>query len=239
MNPPQHVGAFFDLDGTLVPFPSLEWRFISFLIACKELDGAAGTRWLNHFAKNAWSDSRVAIEANKMHLAGLRSSLADDWKDLLAVRPIVFFSGAIERIRWHAQEGHSIFLVSGTIEPLARVLARAFPNCVDVSASTMEERDGHWTGRLASDHMSGDAKARAVRRLATHYAIDLARSYAYGNSETDALMLTCVGNPMAVNPSAGLRDIAGNRGWRVCRWRKQGAAAPKLKLARLFTREGR
>jgi len=239
MNPPQNIGAFFDLDGTLVPFPSLEWRFISFLVARKELDGAAGTRWLNHFAKNALSDSRAAIEANKMHFDGLRSSLADDWRDLLAVRPIVFFSGAIERIHWHAQEGHSLFLVSGTIEPLARALARALPNCVDVSASTMEERGGHWTGRLASEHMSGAAKARAVRRLATQYAIDLDRSYAYGNSETDAAMLTCVGNPMAVNPSAGLRHIARSRGWRMCRWRKQGAAAPDLKLAKLFTREAR
>lgn len=239
MNSSERIGAFFDLDGTLAPFPSIEWRFISFSIACQELDGAAGIRWLSQFAKNALCDSRTAIEANKVHFAGLRSSLADDWEDSLAVRPIPFFVAARERVSWHAQEGHSLFLVSGTIEPLARALARTLSNWVDVCASNLEERDGRWTGRLASEHMSGDAKARAVRRLATRYAISLDQSYGYGDSGSDAPMLACVGKPWAVNPDAALRGVARDRGWRACRWRERVALGPGVKSARLFTTEAR
>jgi hypothetical protein len=39
MNSPQNVGAFFDLDGTLLPPPSLEWRFIGYLLERDQISG--------------------------------------------------------------------------------------------------------------------------------------------------------------------------------------------------------
>lgn len=226
MNSSDNIGAFFDLDGTLLPGPSLEWRFTAFLIACDALDGSAGARWLAQFARNLSRDPRAAMEGNKMHFAGLRSSLADDWEDSLTARPISFFAEAMERIAWHTTRGHLIFLVSGTIEPLARVAARRIPGCVDVYASVLEVRDAHWTGRLVSEHGREDAKEHAVRRFALGYGLNLARSYAYGNGLSDLPMLRSVGNPTVVNPDMGLRRIARRRGWQVSRWEEPLRSIP-------------
>jgi alcohol-forming fatty acyl-CoA reductase len=232
VNSSEKIGAFFDLDGTLLPGPSLEWRFMTFLIACDALDGAAGVRWLAHFARNAFHDPRAAIGANKMHFAGLRHSLTADWEESLT-RPIPFFAEAMKRIAWHTTRTHLIFLVSGTIEPVARAVARHIPGYVEVCASELEVRDTRWTGRLASEHMSGEAKERAIRRFALRYGLDLGRSYAYGNCATDVPMLRSVGNPFAVNPDAGLRRVAGRRSWPICKWEEPlaiapGACAPKF-----------
>jgi HAD superfamily hydrolase (TIGR01490 family) len=222
----EKIGAFFDLDGTLLAGPSLEWRFIAFLIACDALDGGAGARWLVHLVRNAFRDPRATMGANKMHFAGLRHSLAGDWEESLTSRPIPFFAEAMERIAWHTTQGHLVFLVSGTIEPIAHAVARRIPGCVDVCASALEVRDTHWTGRLKSEHMSGDKKEQAIRRLALRYGLDLGRSYSYGNCLADLPMLRSVGNPAAVNPDAALRRIARRRGWPVCRWEEQLTSIP-------------
>ena len=37
MNATQKIGAFFDLDGTLLAPPSLEWRFIGYLMERDEI----------------------------------------------------------------------------------------------------------------------------------------------------------------------------------------------------------
>ncbi len=123
-----------------------------------------------------------------------------------------------------------MFLVSGTLGPLACAAARRLPGPVEARATELETRDGRWTGRLAGEHSRGEAKARAVRRLAARHDLDLGECYAYGNSLADLPMLEAVGHPVAVNPEAGLERIAcseseaGNRGgaqrfWRVCKWK--------------------
>ena len=52
------------------------------------------------------------------------------------------------------------------------------------------------------------------------HALDLNRSFAYGNSAADRCMLARVGNPVAVNPSPALQRIARAAGWPVLTWDK-------------------
>ena len=163
--------------------------------------------------------------------AGLRESLAADWEGSLGPDSLRFFAFGAERIAWHHAQGHRVFLVSGTLGPLARAAVSPPAGMRSRScASELEARDGRWTGRLAGEHLRGEAKARAIRRLAARHALDLGESYAYGNSLADLPMLETVGHPVAVNPEVGLERIAcsegeiGNRGraprdWRVCKWK--------------------
>ncbi|MGH9726218.1 MAG: hypothetical protein ACRD41_14225, partial [Candidatus Acidiferrales bacterium] len=62
------IAAFFDLDGTLLPAPSLEWRFASYLdqAGLFNLPG-----WISHAVKNVLGDPPGAIFRNKSYLAGL------------------------------------------------------------------------------------------------------------------------------------------------------------------------
>jgi fatty acyl-CoA reductase len=224
------IGAFFDLDGTLLPPPSLEWRFIAWLAAHDEIDGGHLARWFGHFARNIWHDPCAATFENKRYLCGLRESLATAWESSLAPDSPRLFPAGIERIARHHAQGHRVFLVSGTLGPLACAVGRRLPGPIEVCASELETCGGRWTGRLAGEHLRGEAKARTVRRLAARHDLDLGESYAYGNCLADLPMLEAVGHPVAVNPEVGLERIAcseseiRNRGgvpreWRVCKWK--------------------
>jgi len=69
--------------------------------------------------------------------------------------------------------------------------------------------------------MFGEAKARAVRRIAAHENLDLQRCFAYGDSASDRWMLEAVGKPAAANPSNDLARIARRNDWVVLRWGKE------------------
>ncbi|MGA3295074.1 MAG: HAD-IB family hydrolase [Candidatus Acidiferrales bacterium] len=249
MNAPEKIGAFFDIDGTLLPPPSLEWRFLAWLIARDELGGRDVTRWLAQLAKTLWHDPRGATLGNKKHLAGLRESLAADWGDSRTPDSLPLFERGAERVAWHLGQGHRVFLVSGTLAPLARIIARRISGRVEVRATELELSDARWTGRLAGEHLRGEAKARAVRALASRYDLELGESYAYGNCLADLPMLECVGRPAAVNPSVGFERIAcseGNAdarrtpsfGWQVHNWKEAplASAAHPRHLASTETR---
>jgi len=233
MTSPTQIGAFFDLDGTLLPPPSLEWRFIGWLAAQGKIDGGHLAGWLGRFAREIWRDPDGAAFENKFYLRGVPESLADEWELLLGAGSRCYFTAGVERVARHQAQGHRVFLVTGTLGPLARAAARCLPGTVEVRATELEAREGRWTGRVAGEHLRGEAKARAVRNVAALHGLDLAASYAYGNSLADLPMLEAVGHPVAVNPEVGLERVAcsgleaarpgaAERAWRVCRW-KPGA----------------
>lgn len=242
----QNIGAFFDLDGTLLPAPSLEWRFIGYLLERDEISATHAGRWLAYCAKTFLRNPHQAVVANKMYLAGITPLVANDWGRALALvsadhDPLPLFHRALERLAWHRSQGHRIFLATGTLAPLARVVARYISRRlrapIEVEATELEVKsrgwfsysgqyfETQWTGRLAADHMSGQAKARAVAALAGARVVDLAQSYAYGDSAADAAMLQCVGHPHAVNPTKALVRIAEERRWPTHDWHESGAAA--------------
>jgi HAD superfamily hydrolase (TIGR01490 family) len=220
MTPPERIAAFFDLDGTLLPSPSLEWRWIGFLLGRDEISSKNLGDWVVQFARMLLRDPRGAIEANKFYLAGLGESAVTDWENSLPPDSLPLHAGGIERLAWHAAQQHRVFLVTGTLAPLARAVARRLPGRVAVCATELEVFGGRWTGRLAGEHLSGARKARAVSRLSREYGLELGSSYAYGDQLADLPMLEAVGNPVAVNPTARLGRVAEQRGWQIRQWRK-------------------
>ncbi len=218
MTSPAKIGAFFDLDGTLLPAPSLEWRFIAWLLARDEISGRNLTRWLGQCAREILRDRTAALDGNKLYLAGLPSSLVNEWVRSIELNPPAFCTDGIARLLWHYAQGHRVILVSGTLAPLARKLARHLPCPVDVCATELDALDGLWTGWLAGDHMSGWAKARAAVAQAALHGLDLSRSFAYGNDASDIPMLELAGHRLAVNPTVDLSRSARQQGWRISRW---------------------
>ena len=61
--------------------------------------------------------------------------------------------------------------------------------------------------------------ARCSRSTRRSNGIVLSESFAYADSLSDLGMLELVGTPVAVNPDARLSQVAGQRGWRVERWK--------------------
>jgi alcohol-forming fatty acyl-CoA reductase len=239
---PTKTGAFFDIDGTLLPAPSLEWRLAGYLLARDEIRGANILRWLAHGATTLLRDAHAALEANKRYLQGVRESVVANLEnsrteDSSSAHSFPLFAEGIARISWHLAQRHRVFLVSGTLSPLARAVANRFRGAVGVCATELEVRDGRWTGRLAGEHLSGTAKTRAIRSLARKFDLHLACSYAYGNRLADAPMLEAVGHPVAVNPSKRLARLASDLGWQMCRW-SRSKAAPSGARGQLVSAKG-
>jgi HAD superfamily phosphoserine phosphatase-like hydrolase len=149
-------------------------------------------------------------------------------KRMQARMPVpAFYEEAILRVAWHAGEGHTIMLVSGTLDPLAQAVAlvlllrlgeRGIAARIGVCATRLEAAFGKWTGRIVGEAMFGEAKERAIRRIAAEAELDLQSCYAYGNSASDRWMLGAVGKPVAVNPSDDLARAARRNDWPVLRW---------------------
>jgi len=250
------VAAFFDLDGTLVALPSLERRLFRVLRGQRAIPARNYFLWLREAMRLVPRGIRAILQANKMYLCGLQvfdecgegdghvSSWHKDGHQAGGQAPApprrtprlpvpTFFAQAIEKMAWHAKQGHAIVLISGTLEPLARGAARAMEAelaargitvTFHVFATRLEEMDGTWTGRVLDEAMYGEAKARAVKRVAKEMQLDLARCYAYGDSLNDRWLMTAVGRPAAVNPSKDLAGMVRTHGWPVLDW--QGKESP-------------
>jgi HAD superfamily hydrolase (TIGR01490 family) len=185
-----------------------------------ELGFAQAARWVAQFLIGAGFDFQSATEGNKAHLAGLPASLADDWATSRECEPVPFFAEGLRLLEWHAAQGDRIFLIIGTLAPLALGLAQRLPVPVEACATELKMCDGCWTGRIRGELISGEAKARAIERLAAKNGLDVATSYAYGDRSADIPMLKLAGHPVAINPSATLERLACQRGWPVLEWRK-------------------
>ncbi|HEX9344759.1 MAG TPA: HAD-IB family phosphatase [Candidatus Acidoferrum sp.] len=247
------VAAFFDLDGTLTALPSLEKKFFRMLRYRRAIRAKNYFSWLREATRLMPRGISAILQANKMYLRGVQvfdergegDGDVSCWhKDGLQAEgqasapprrnprlPVpAFFLQAIERVAWHAKQGHEIVMISGTLEPLARGAARAMETelavrgitlTIRVFATRLEAMDGRWTGRVLGEAMFGEAKARAAKRLAEEMRLDLGRCYAYGDSLNDRWLMAAVGRPAAVNSSKDLADMARTRGWPVLNWERK------------------
>ena len=262
------IAVFFDLDGTLLPLPSLEWRFFRALRRRSEMPLRNYFLWLREAVRLLPHGIRAVTQTNKMYLKSVKSlneSDAEDRNDFSAHAgghrpegqasapslksasgrkrnnprsPVPrFFEEALKRVARHAKQGHVIVLVSGMLEPLANAAAqvlqaelanRGLNAKIHVCATRLEEIEGRWTGKILGEPMSGEAKVRAVRKLAEEWNLDVSRCFAYGDSAADQPMLASVGNLIAVNPSRKLAHAAKKNGWLVLDWQKEEKSTWKM-----------
>jgi HAD superfamily hydrolase (TIGR01490 family) len=251
VNCARSIAAFFDVDGTLLPGPSLELRFLAGLRSRKAIPAKNYLVWAAHALRLARRGIAMVAHANKMYLRDVRveSRCAGSTETLVfasvcqtetssakapSAPSLSFFPAAMKQIAWHASAGHAIVLVTGTLAPLAhqvatalalRLAARGLPASIGVCATRLEEWQGRWTGRILGTAMFGAAKAHAVRQIAASQDFDLSRCYAYGDAASDRWLLAAVGRPAAVNPSGDLGRIARLHDWPVLIWKQEAAAS--------------
>jgi len=123
----------------------------------------------------------------------------------------------MRRIREHKRAGHRVLLLTGALDVVVEPLAELLD--VEVDCAHLLVKDGRLTGDLESPPPAGEARGALLKEYAERNGIALAESFAYADSLSDLPMLEMVGTPVAVNPDARLSQVAGQRGWRVERWR--------------------
>jgi HAD superfamily hydrolase (TIGR01490 family) len=121
----------------------------------------------------------------------------------------------------HQDAGRPIFICTAASQEMAELMAivLTFDGAV---GSVSEVVDGHYTGRPGGPFTYREGKAEAIRDLAAREGIDLERSWAYSDSESDLPMLRAVGHPVAVNPDAELARVAREESWEVLRFDRLG-----------------
>jgi alcohol-forming fatty acyl-CoA reductase len=214
----QSIAAIFDVDGTLLAGASMELRFLQYLWRYGELRASDILR-LAAGAFHTAAQGRSIRRANKAYLSGKPCEhyrrLAQDCFDQRIQHHLL--PKAVARLRWHQQQGHTIVLLSGSLELLVEPLAHYLK--ADFYLATRIESDGvTLDGKIAGELPFGRAKASTLLAFDQLHHFDLAKSFAYGNQYTDRHVLSLVGSPIATNPDRRLRRWAmqhGQQGWMI------------------------
>ncbi|MDA0740041.1 MAG: HAD-IB family hydrolase [Nitrospirae bacterium] len=218
-SPEGTIGAFFDVDNTLIPGQSIEIRFVRYL-------------WKNDFlSKRVLIDSGLYLLFNllefslrplrerKIYLTDKRPEGIEPlakWFVRSEICPRLSLKGTTA-LAQHLQAGHQVALVSGTPEFLIRPLAH-FLDVPNVFASRLETNGDGYTGRVLAPYPYGEGKRRLLQTFAESHGVDLTQSYAYGDSPGDIQALESVGHPLVVNPIRGMAKIARKHRWPIALW---------------------
>ena len=217
------TAAFFDVDGTIVSTTIVHYyvQFRSHL-----LPTFLRPFWLAWFALKVvyyfFLDKVSRTRFNLVFYRNYRGLNAASVKQLAGeqfetyVRPKLF-PAAVDCIREHQNRGDLIVLVTGSLDFIIQPLANHLEADTALTVE-LEEAHGKFTGELTTLPLSEEEKVHAIQTVVERYNVDLDASYAYGDSRADLPMLECVGNPIVVNPSKGLRQVAIESGWEISEW---------------------
>lgn len=213
------VAAIFDLDNTLIPGIAIELRFFRFLWTRGLVGRKEALRSLAWLAKHTPPLSFHPLRERKVYLEGKGvpsvTSQAEEFV-LTQVLPMLSEKGR-QHIEAHRRAGHSVVLVTASLDFLVAPVARRL-NVDTVLAASPEQVEGRFTGRLLPPLPYGRGKYDLIRTLAASRGLALDRSYAYGDSPGDLEVLQSVGHPRVVNPIRGMGRIARRHGWPIARW---------------------
>ena len=213
------LAALFDVDNTLLPGEASEIRFFRFLwrrglVGWSELTRSAA--WLvGHMPPF----SLHSLRERKVYLAGKRPADIESYAREFCQAEMIGKVSVQGRAKLdgHRQAGHQVILVTGApdflIEPLAKFLG-----VTTIFAAKPEQRDSVYTGALIPPLPYGHGKRELILAHARTMGLDLAGSYAYGDSPGDHDLLELVGHPLVVNPIRGMARTAQRLGWPVARW---------------------
>jgi HAD superfamily hydrolase (TIGR01490 family) len=205
--------AIFDIDGTLVRGSSerLFWRYLA-------ARGKQGPRqvlaWLFFLLRHLPTGGLQEFKRNKAYLSGLATgdvaALADQFVETSLLQRL--HTPVLERLRQHLADGDTVIFMTGTLDPIARALARRL-GVRHVCATICSQRNGKYLARPPETHPFGAAKVSLAQQLAAQLGGDIDSATAYGNSRHDLPLLAAVREPIAVLPDRHLLRAVLQHGW--------------------------
>lgn len=203
----KHVGAFFDIDGTLYR-GSLMIEHFKKLIKYEVVDPMS---W--HFnVKKSYEDWKKRMgdfddyidtlaEIYISSLKGLNKDHMDFIVDqVINLKGEQVYSYVRDRIEYHRQMGHKVFFISGSPDFLVEKMAEKYKVTEFIGTVYEVDHNGCFTGDI-KPMWDSENKNRAIAHLIEKHEIDLDLSFAYGDTNGDLSMLRKIGNPIAINPN--------------------------------------
>ncbi|OBI85826.1 HAD-IB family hydrolase/lysophospholipid acyltransferase family protein [Mycobacterium asiaticum] len=234
--PGPKVGAFFDLDGTLVA------GFTAVILTQERLrrrDIGIGellsmiTGALNHTLGRIEFEDLIGKAS--MALAGRLLTDLDEIGERLFNQRIEsrIYPEMRELVRAHVARGHTVVLSSSAltiqVNPVARFLGitNTLTNKFEVN------EDGLLTGGVVKPILWGPGKAAAVQKFAAEHDIDLKESYFYADGDEDVALMYLVGNPRPTNPEGKMAAVARRRGWPILKFESRGGVGLRRQIRTL------
>jgi len=223
------VGAFFDLDGTLVAGFTVaavtkdrlrRWdvgatEFLHMMQLAVEY--RLGRRQFENVIQGAAGSAkgRVAEDVEEVGERIFRQSVAD-----------LIYPETRELVRAHQRRGHTVVLSSSALTMQAVPVARYLGIDHVVCNRFVVDEQGILTGEIERPVIWGTSKATSVQRFAAEHQVDLQSSYFYADGDEDLSLMYLVGNPRPVNPGPSLTRVAERRGWPILRFSSRGSGGP-------------
>lgn len=221
-----HVGAFFDLDGTLVAgFTASELtkerlrrREITLPEVLRMLGAARDYR-------QGKLDFDQLLRGGVAPLQGQTAKRMTELGDELFTTRVadLMYPEMRELVQAHQQRGHTVVLSSSAltlqVDPVARFLGIEHVLCNRLATGA----DGTLTGEIVEPIIWAGGKSDAVQLFARANGVDLRRSYFYADGDEDTALMYLIGNPRPTNPGPRLAAVAKRRGWPVLRFTSRGA----------------
>ena len=223
------IGAFFDLDGTLVAGftvaavtkDRLRRREVGATEFLHMMQLAVEYRLGRHQFENVIEGAvrstkgRLAEDVEEMGERIFRQSIAD-----------LIYPEMRELVRAHQRRGHTVVLSSSALTMQAEPVARYLGIDHVVCNRFVVDEHGILTGEIERPVIWGTTKATSVQRFAAEHQVDLRSSYFYADGDEDLALMHLVGNPRPTNPGPELAKVAARRGWPVLRFSSRDGGRP-------------
>ncbi|MEW8973107.1 MAG: HAD-IB family hydrolase [Tissierellaceae bacterium] len=205
-----NIAAFFDIDGTIFR-NSLMIEHFRKLITFEVIDPAI---WYTKVKKvyMEWESRFGDFEQYLEIIAGVYleelKGIDRDYIEFIAAHVIdvngdMVYKYSREQIEWHKKQGHKVFFISGSPDFLVSKMAEKYDVTEYRGTLYKVDEENKFTGEIVK-MWDSESKQRVLNELILKYDIDLANSYAYGDTTGDLSMLRMMGNPVAINPNRNL-----------------------------------
>lgn len=218
---PQTIGAFFDVDETLVRGATIFWAvkegFYRQVIGVRDLIYVA-RQTFQYVIFGERGEKKIGEYTNRAASVVEGNSVEEmrEIGDYIFERYFVpnVYKASLERLQAHIRAGNQVWLVSATPWIIAEVIASRIGATGGIGTRT-KVSGGLLVGELEGGIVHGVNKVAAVESVAEEHGIDLEHSWAYSDSANDIPMLSLVGNPVAVNPDKELAAHARRMSWEI------------------------
>lgn len=217
MSPNSRVGAFFDMDKTLIAENSAT-LFMKARYRRGELSGVDVAKGIAAYLqyKVGWLDIRSWTQATMLQFRGQSEAElekeAREWFEAEVVTTI--YPEAEALVAEHLAAGHFVAIVSGATKFVVAPLCERL-GIEHMLYTRLEVEKGRFTGRVEEPLCFEEGKIYWLQEFIDEQGVDLAKSYFYTDSITDRPLLDLVGHPVAVNPDPMLYREALSRCWPV------------------------
>lgn len=225
----KQIAAFFDIDGTIYR-DSLVTELYKKLLKYEIIPKEEYFKQVKE-PRLAWENRQLSYEE---YLEALTENFSTTIKGLTK-NQIEFVTNQVmklssdkvytytrDKINEHKKQGHMVIFISGSPDFIVERMGDKYGANLAIGSSYEFKKD-LFTGKI-KPMWTSRAKNKKINELVEEFNIDLEKSFAYGDTNGDALMLSKVGNPIAINPNkellANIMKLKDNSNYKIIVERK-------------------